>query len=204
MMENVGKALADEKNSGATPNTAPKPAPNTQPALTGCIAPPVKTPKFHLPKPIQDAINKGAKNIGSKTGVALDPNAPAQTVSNAQKNIPCPPVPRITRTGGNEQIAGVLSGARALLKGLLTQACHEFSHQSRDPAFHSAPRAAQRAFLQRHRRVETPRALFDELDRIFGRLHPRSVRHSRERRNAPGISRARRWAEPGVDGQGVL
>jgi len=93
MMENVGKALADEKNSGATPNTAPKPAPNTQPALTGCIAPPVKTPKFHLPKPIQDAINKGAKNIGSKTGVALDPNAPAQTVSNAQKNIPCPPAP---------------------------------------------------------------------------------------------------------------
>jgi hypothetical protein len=98
MMENVGKALADEKNSGATPNTAPKPAPatpapNTPAPQAGCIAPPVKTPKFHLPKPLQDAINKGAKNIGSKTGVALDPNAPAQTVSNAQKNIPCPPAP---------------------------------------------------------------------------------------------------------------
>ncbi len=78
-------------NPGPVPPKAPN-LPNT-PAPAGCTALPVKTPKFHLPKPLQDAINKGAKNVGGKTGVDLDPNAPAQTVSNAQKNIPCPPAP---------------------------------------------------------------------------------------------------------------
>jgi len=96
MMENLDKAVADEKNAGATPKAAPvNPASNAKVPQSGCIAPPVKKPKFHIPKTVQDAINKGAKNIGSKTGVDLDPNAPAQTVNDAQKNIgnPCPPVP---------------------------------------------------------------------------------------------------------------
>ena len=95
MMESVDRAIAaDQKNTGATPKAAPPyPAPNTQVAQAGCIATPVKKPKFHIPKTVQDAINKGAKNIGSKTGVDLDPNAPVQTVNNAQKNIPCPPAP---------------------------------------------------------------------------------------------------------------
>jgi hypothetical protein len=95
MMEGVDKAIAtDQKNIGATPKAAPAtPAPITQTPPPGCIASPVKKPKFHIPKPVQDAINKGAKNIGSKTGVDLDPNAPAQTVNDAQKNIPCPPAP---------------------------------------------------------------------------------------------------------------
>jgi len=96
-MEGVDKAItADQKNTGATPKAAPTtPSPNAQVPQAGCITSPVKKPKFHLPKTVQDAINKGAKNIGSKTGVALDPNAPAQTVNDAQKNIgnPCPPAP---------------------------------------------------------------------------------------------------------------
>jgi hypothetical protein len=96
MMESLDKAVADEKKSGATPKAAPAnpaPLPNAPPAPAGCIASPVKKPKFHIPKTVQDAINKGAKNIGSKTGVALDPNTPAQTVNDAQKDIgkPCPP-----------------------------------------------------------------------------------------------------------------
>ncbi len=93
MMEGVDKAIATDKKPGTAPK-APTPAPAPQP---GCTALPVKKPRFHIPKGIQDAINKQTKQIGSKTGVDLDPNAPAQTVTgspvnDAQKNIPCPPL----------------------------------------------------------------------------------------------------------------
>ncbi len=92
MMEGVDKAIAADKN---TPPKAPPlaPAPNAQP---GCTALPVKKPRFHIPKGIQDAINKQTKQIGAKTGVDLDPNAPAQTVNDAQKDAqgkPCPALP---------------------------------------------------------------------------------------------------------------
>jgi hypothetical protein len=95
MMASVDKAVAAEQNKpGATPKAAPpNPASNAQP---GCTALPVKKPRFHIPKAVQDAINKGTKQIGSKTGVALDPNAPAQTVNDAQKDAqgkPCPASP---------------------------------------------------------------------------------------------------------------
>jgi len=121
-MENLDKAIADQKNTPlspddlkprqpippvpatpkAAPNAAPNnvPAPNAQPA--GCIAPPVKKPKFHIPKSVQDAVNKTTKQLGSKTGVDLDPNAPAQTVNDAQKNIqgvPCIPAPAAKPAG---------------------------------------------------------------------------------------------------------
>jgi len=91
-MEGVDKAVAADKNT--PPKAAlPAPAPNAQP---GCTALPVKKPRFHIPKGIQDAINKQTKQIGGKTGVDLDPNAPAQTVNDAQKDAqgnPCPASP---------------------------------------------------------------------------------------------------------------
>jgi hypothetical protein len=91
-MASVDKAVAAEQNKpSATPK--PAPAPNAQP---GCAALPVKKPRFHLPKPLQDAIDKQTKQLGSKTGVALDPNAPAQAVNDAQKDAqgkPCPASP---------------------------------------------------------------------------------------------------------------
>jgi len=97
MMEGVDKAIAaGQTNTGASPKAAPNPAspaPNAQPAPAGCIASPVKKPKFHIPKSVQDAVNKTTKQIAGKTGVALDPNAAAQTVNSAQKDIPCPPAP---------------------------------------------------------------------------------------------------------------
>ena len=67
----------------------PVPPPAAQKAPAGCIAAPVKPPRFHLPKKVQDAINKNAKKIADKSGVELDPNAAAQAVKDAQK--PCPP-----------------------------------------------------------------------------------------------------------------
>ena len=61
-------------------------------APAGCDASPVKKPRFHIPKVIQDAINKQAKQVGSKTGVDVDPKAPAQAVKDAQQKLPpCPP-----------------------------------------------------------------------------------------------------------------
>jgi len=96
-MESLDKAIADRKNAPLSPDDLkprqPIPPAPAQPAPAGCIASPVKKPKFHIPKSVQDAINKGAKQIGGKTGVDIDPNAPAQAVNDAQKNIanPCPP-----------------------------------------------------------------------------------------------------------------
>lgn len=94
MMESADKAIAAEKKTGAPPQAAPAnpvPAPNAQP---GCTPLPMKKPKFHIPKSVQDAINKQTKQIGSKTGVDVDPNAPAQTV-NAAQGKPCPaPAPK--------------------------------------------------------------------------------------------------------------
>ena len=91
IMANVNKAVADERTAPpapAHPGDAKAPAPPT-----GCAAMPVKKPRLHIPKAIQNAINKDAKQIGAKTGVDLDPNAPAQAVNDAQKNASCPPAP---------------------------------------------------------------------------------------------------------------
>jgi hypothetical protein len=116
-MAKLNKAVADKDinaitqiqqdiakhQAAANPVPVPPKALNNVPNTpAGCTALPVKTPKFHLPKPLQDAISKGAKNVGSKTGVDLDPNAPAQTVNNAQKNIPCPPAPVPAATPANK------------------------------------------------------------------------------------------------------
>jgi hypothetical protein len=95
-MESLDKAVADQKNVPLNPDELkPRQPIPPAPAPAGCIASPVKKPKFHIPKSVQDAINKQAKQLGGKTGVDLDPNAPAQTVNDAQKNIgnPCPPAP---------------------------------------------------------------------------------------------------------------
>ena len=94
-MESLDKAVADDKKNGAPPKSipaGPAPPPNAQLQQAGCIASPVKKPKFHSPKSVQDAISKGTKQIGGKTGIDLDPNAPAQTVKDAQ-GTPCPPAP---------------------------------------------------------------------------------------------------------------
>jgi hypothetical protein len=84
-----------EKHQQANAVVAPPPAlpanaaaPKTPPAQSGCDASAVKKPRFHIPKAMQDAINKQASAIGNKTGVAVDPNAPAQVVSDAQGK-PC-------------------------------------------------------------------------------------------------------------------
>jgi hypothetical protein len=89
IMKNVDTAIAADKNTpakAAPPNSTPSPNPQS-----GCAAGPVKKPGIHIPKALQDAINKQAKQLGKQTGVDLDPNAPAQAVKDAQKNIPCPP-----------------------------------------------------------------------------------------------------------------
>ncbi len=86
-MQNIDKVIADERST-AVPNGVP-PKATFLPAQTGCPATPVKKPRFHLPKAVQDAINKQAKQIGSKTGVDLDSKAPEQVLKDAQGK-PCP------------------------------------------------------------------------------------------------------------------
>jgi len=88
IMANVNKAVADEHTGSPTLPAAP-PKPATPPS--GCAALPVKKPKFHIPKVMQDAINKQTKQVSKQTGVDLDPNAASQAVNDAQKNAPCPP-----------------------------------------------------------------------------------------------------------------
>ena len=99
-MQSINQQL-DAKPGAPAPAIPPLPAvkptpaaPHAQPAQpsqTGCAAAPVKKPGFHIPKAMQDAINKQAKQVGKQTGVDLDPNTPAQAVKDAQKNTPCPP-----------------------------------------------------------------------------------------------------------------
>jgi len=88
-MGNLDSAIAVEQTNGG------KLAPAAQ---AGCEASPVKKPRFHLPKAVQDAINKQAKQIGSKTGVDVDANAPAKAVKDAQGK-PCPAVPAAKPVG---------------------------------------------------------------------------------------------------------
>lgn len=94
-LDQVKQDIAKHQAAAANPAPLPAPpkaaAPNPQTPPSGCAASPVKPPKFHIPKPLQDAINKQAKQVGKQTGVDLDPNAPAQAVKDAQKNAPCPP-----------------------------------------------------------------------------------------------------------------
>ncbi len=82
-------ALASAPQKTGAPAATPSPGAPT--AQSGCAASPVKKPGFHIPKVMQDAINKQAKQVGKQTGIDLDPNAPSQAVKDAQKNIPCPP-----------------------------------------------------------------------------------------------------------------
>jgi hypothetical protein len=92
-MGNLDKAVAAEQNTTSTPAAA-KPQPATSAVQTGCDASPVKKPRFHIPKAFQDAVNKQAKQIGGKTGVDVDANAPAKAVKDAQTKLPpCPPAP---------------------------------------------------------------------------------------------------------------
>jgi hypothetical protein len=92
-MGDLDKAVAAEQNTASGPAAA-KPQPATPSTPAGCVASPVKKPRFHIPKAFQDAINKQAKQIGSKTGVDVDANAPAKAVKDAQAKLPpCPPAP---------------------------------------------------------------------------------------------------------------
>jgi hypothetical protein len=61
-------------------------------AKTGCDTSAVKKPRFSITRAMQDAITKQASAISAKTGIAVDPNAPAQVVNDAQGN-PCPATP---------------------------------------------------------------------------------------------------------------
>jgi len=87
-MQNLDKAVADDRKNGANPGV--KPGLAVAPAQTGCTATPAKKPRFHLPKAVQDAIDKQSKQIGGKTGVDLDSKAPGQVLKDAQGK-PCPP-----------------------------------------------------------------------------------------------------------------
>jgi hypothetical protein len=87
-MQNLDKAVAQERKDGANPGT--KPGSPVQPAQPGCVAIPAKKPRFHLPKAVQDALDKQAKQIGGKSGVDLDSKAPGQVLKDAQGK-PCPP-----------------------------------------------------------------------------------------------------------------
>jgi hypothetical protein len=87
-MRNLDKAVAEDRKNGANPGAKPGlPAP---PAQAGCIATPAKKPRFHLPKAVQDALDKQAKQIGGKSGVDMDSKAPGQVLKDAQGK-PCPP-----------------------------------------------------------------------------------------------------------------
>jgi hypothetical protein len=94
IMANVDKAVADERTVSPTALPAP---PKTATPPSGCVALPVKKPGFHIPKALQDAISKQAKQVSKQTGVDLDPNAPAQAVNDAQKGAPCPPAPAASK-----------------------------------------------------------------------------------------------------------
>lgn len=97
-MGNLDRAVAAEQNT-APAQAAAKLQPATPPVQTGCDASPVKKPRFHIPKAFQDAINKQAKQVGGKTGVDVDANAPAKAVKDAQAKLPpCPPSPAAPAT----------------------------------------------------------------------------------------------------------
>ena len=94
-MQNLDKAFAEEQKNGANPGAKQGAAvPPTQP---GCAATPAKKPRFHLPKAVQDALDKQAKQLGGKTGVDLDSKAPGQVLKDAQGK-PCPPAAPATPT----------------------------------------------------------------------------------------------------------
>jgi hypothetical protein len=97
-MGNLDNAAAQErKNAPATAGAKPQPA--TPPVQSGCEATPARKPRFHIPKAFQDAINKQAKQVSGKTGVDVDPNAPAKAVKDAQQKLPpCPPTPAAPTT----------------------------------------------------------------------------------------------------------
>lgn len=91
IQQDIAKHRAAKAAVASAPQKTGTPAPGAPPAQSGCAASPVKKPGFHIPKVMQDAINKQAKQVGKQTGVDLDPNAPSQAAKDAQKNIPCPP-----------------------------------------------------------------------------------------------------------------
>ena len=90
-MQNIDNAIADDRKNAANPDAA-KPRLSVPPAQSGCDASPIKKPRFHIPKAVQDAIKKQAKQVSSRTGVDVDPNAPEKAVKDAQQKLPpCPP-----------------------------------------------------------------------------------------------------------------
>jgi len=117
-MDRLNKAVADKdlaaidqiqqdiaKHQQANPPVVPAPAPaqkqtpppanvaaNAKAAQSGCDATQPKKPRFSLTRAMQDAVTRQAAAISGKTGIAVDPNAPAQVINDAQGN-PCPPAP---------------------------------------------------------------------------------------------------------------
>jgi hypothetical protein len=97
-MGNLNNAVATDRKAAPVPAGA-KPQTATPSAPAGCVASPVKKPRFHIPKAMQDAINKQAKQIGGKTGIDVDSNAPDKAVKDAQAKLsPCPPSPAVPAT----------------------------------------------------------------------------------------------------------
>jgi hypothetical protein len=90
-IEQIQREAAEHRAKMASPVSPVPTAKPAQPSQTGCAASPVKKPGFHIPKPLQDAINKQTKQVGKQTGVDLDPNAASQAVKDAQKDAPCLP-----------------------------------------------------------------------------------------------------------------
>jgi hypothetical protein len=84
------------------PQRPGQPQPQPAPPKSDCM-PAKQAPKphvgFHVPKGIQNALNKEAQKIGNKTGIDLDPNTPGEVVRDAQKPHPCP-APAQTPAGG--------------------------------------------------------------------------------------------------------
>ena len=80
----------------AQQNPQPQPTQPSQAQQSPCTETkqPAKKPRFgiHIPRNIQDAINKNAKKLSDKTGIDVDPNAPAEVLKDAQKSVshPCP------------------------------------------------------------------------------------------------------------------
>jgi len=92
-MGNLDNAVAAERKNAPAP-AGPKAQAVTPLVTAGCDASPVKKPRFHIPKSVQDAINKQAKQISGKTGVDVDAKAPDKAMKDAQaKQAPCPPAP---------------------------------------------------------------------------------------------------------------
>jgi len=104
IMDNVENAAAAERAAQqTTPPAAPtSPKKDAKPdaavkAQAGCPADAPKKSRFHLPKALQDAVNKG--KLGDLPGMNIDPNAKKDTPKDANGK-PCPPSPAPAKSTG--------------------------------------------------------------------------------------------------------